>query len=507
MTAPVAGSRPQVDVAALLAAHPLRELLARCGVPVADDVPTPPSGPRLHCPLPTHPAPSGPGRGSASFLAHLEAPGGGRWHCFACDTGGDGVDLVRAFSQVGFADATRLIGAGGAFPRAHDPHEALRPSSHLVGAPAGRGTPASGREQPDPARTPPERLLAALRAAWAYYRFEPLAARARHYLATRGIDPCALEARIGGPVAGHTPRRPTGLVDHLRSQGFELEELVDAGLASRYPDGQVRDFLTHRVVLPVRDGQGRVAGLIGRDVTGGARAKYLNSPTTAVYDKSRLLYRPTPLPTRSVLVVVEGPLDALAVAVAASEAGIGLHAVSPSGLALTAAHRRCLGERRPAAVLACADGDRPGQAATAKWTIELTGDGIETFAVGLPDRLDPADWLAEHGSGAIAYLLGRQPPAAGGPASVRRVHAGAVLAEEAASLDDPGAALRSVAAAGTRLLDPAARRRFAASAAQVLAAGGLGPDGWLERRVLTLAAAGDPSPVVAAGPAVGVGLR
>lgn len=90
---------------------------------------------------------------------------------------------------------------------------------------------------------------------------------------------------------------------------------------------------------------------------------------------------------------------------------------------------------------------------------------------------------------------------------MRRVHAGAVLAEEAASLDDPGAALRSVAAAGTRLLDPAARRRFAASAAQVLAAGGLGPDGWLERRVLTLAAAGDPSPVVAAGPAVGVGLR
>lgn len=507
MTAPVAGSRPRVDVDALLTAHPLRELLARCGVPVADDVPAPPSGLRLHCPLPTHPAPSGPGHGSASFVAHLEAPGGGRWHCFACDTGGDGVDLVRVFSQVGFADATRLIAAAGAFPRAHDPHEALRPSPRLVSTRAGNGTPTSGREQPDPDRTPPDRLLAALRAAWAYYRLEPLAARARRYLATRAVDPAALEARLGAPVAGHTPRRPAGLVDHLRGQGFELEELVDAGLASRYPDGQVRDFLTHRVVLPVRDGQGRVAGLIGRDVTGGARAKYLNSPTTAVYDKSRLLYRPTPLPTRSVLVVVEGPLDALAVAVAAAEAGVGLHAVSPSGLALTAAHRRCLGERRPAAVLACADGDRPGRAATARWTVELTRDGIETYAVGLPDRLDPADWLAEHGSGALACLLGAQPPAAADLAAVRRAHAGAVLAEEASSLGDPGAALRFVAAAASCLPEQAARRRFAASAARALAGGGVGPDGWLERRVLALSAGGDPSPVVAGGPMVGMALR
>ena len=155
------------------------------------------------------------------------------------------------------------------------------------------------------------------------------------------IDTFALETRDQRRLAGHTPRSKTGLVDHLRHRGFGDDELVDAGLASRHPDGRVEDFFTHRLVLPIRDTDSQVIGMLGRDVLGANRAKYLNSPSTAIYDKSCHLYRahrPSHRP-ESNLVVVEGALDALALATCAASAGVDLTAISPSGIALTPAHR------------------------------------------------------------------------------------------------------------------------------------------------------------------------
>ena len=86
------------------------------------------------------------------------------------------------------------------------------------------------------------------------------------------------------------------------------------------PTGEVADFFIQRMVLPVRGERDRVVGMIGRDVSGALRAKYLNTPTTAIYDKGRHLYRPS----RAVLfpgniVVVEGAIDALAIEAAAAD--------------------------------------------------------------------------------------------------------------------------------------------------------------------------------------------
>ncbi len=85
------------------------------------------------------------------------------------------------------------------------------------------------------------------------------------------------------------------------------------------------DTLRDRVVIPVRGRDGRIAGFIGRDVTGDPRApKYRKPAHTPVFDKSLILYRPTlatPHPEATV-VVVEGPLDALAIAATAASAGL-----------------------------------------------------------------------------------------------------------------------------------------------------------------------------------------
>jgi hypothetical protein len=301
-------------------------------------------------------------------------------------------------------------------------------------------------------------------------------------LALRGIDTFALERREGRPLAGHTSRSKTGLVVYLRKRDFGDDDLVDAGLASRHPDGRVEDFFTHRLVLPVRDRHDQVVGLIGRDTLGANRAKYLNTPTTAIYDKSRQLYRPTRPGHRpaSNLIVVEGVLDALALDTYAAAAGGDVTAVSPSGVALTPAHRASVYTQTARPPVLCADGDPAGREATARWLLDMTLEGRETVAVTLPHPYDPADWLAERGiSGLTAFIRASCLDAY--PRDVRPRHAGRYLAERIATREvGLGNSLDVLSALGARLHDSGARRRFAEQAGGSLAAAGLGPDGWIE---------------------------
>ena len=283
------------DIERALAENPLPVVLRRAAVPVPDAGPGVRDEWRCHCPLPSHPAPADPARHKPSFAAHISGRMAGRWHCFACEEGGDVIAFVEAFAGVGFTAALRLLEGRGPLPRGADPNLHLRP----VTRDGGNGlawdvAPGSDREAPRPARTSERRLYEALAVAWHYYSLDGLAALARRRLAQRAVDTTALEARERRPLAGHTPRSRTGLVEHLRRHRFNDDEGVDAGLVSRYPDGRVEDFFTHRIVLPVRGAGDRVVGLIGRDVCGGMRAKYLNTPRTAVYDKGAPALPPEP---------------------------------------------------------------------------------------------------------------------------------------------------------------------------------------------------------------------
>lgn len=96
---------------------------------------------------------------------------------------------------------------------------------------------------------------------------------------------------------GHTPSSPDGLVIALLTQGFADDELVDAGLARRsLTTGRLTDFYRRRTLIPIRDEQGTVSGLIGRNVGDARFPKYTNPPRTAVYEKSVNLYQPLPTP-------------------------------------------------------------------------------------------------------------------------------------------------------------------------------------------------------------------
>jgi DNA primase len=180
------------------------------------------------------------------------------------------------------------------------------------------------------------------------------------------------------------------------------------------------DSFRGRVVVPVRDGLGRIEGFVGRDITGDPRAaKYRNPTLTATFDKSRCLYRPAryPLSSNAHAIVVEGVMDALAITAAAAERGQ-LNSFAPcttSGLAVSRvqAAKVLAITRNP--ILIALDGDDAGAAGTTRWADMLvTQLGGQAETVRLPAGLDPAEWLSLHGHAGMDAFRERLP--------VREVH-------------------------------------------------------------------------------------
>jgi DNA primase len=217
----------------------------------------------------------------------------------------------------------------------------------------------------------------------------------------RGIDIAAIEQSTGRSAVGHTPDGATGLVTLLLSDGFLPDELVDAGLARRTDSGLLTDFFRNRVLVPIRTAQGRVCALGGRNVGDDRWPKYVNSPRTVAYDKSVELYQPLPAPTcpDGRVVVVEGAIDALAIAVAAIRTGNGnrLCPGAPMGKELSAAQIYRLLDLAPNAPAVAFDGDKAGQLAADRLVLRITDRGRQVEPIRFPAGRDPASWLAENG--------------------------------------------------------------------------------------------------------------
>ncbi|MDX6517068.1 MAG: primase, partial [Gaiellaceae bacterium] len=175
------------------------------------------------------------------------------------------------------------------------------------------------------------------------------------------------------------------------------------------------DAFRGRVVVPVRDGQARIEGFIGRDVTGDPRAaKYRNPTLTATFDKSRFLYRPTRhrLANDGHAIVVEGVMDALAMTAAAAERGQ-LNAYAPvttSGLAVSRVQAMKVSAISRNPVVLALDGDDAGATGTARWADMLvTQLGGQAESVRFLAGLDPAEWLSLHGLAGIDAFRERVP--------------------------------------------------------------------------------------------------
>lgn len=355
----------------------------------------------VRCPFPVH----GHFDTSPSLRLHLDD---GIWHCFGCGARGDVVEWVRQTEGVGWPEATRLLDQGGplknAWPSAGDERRAA-----TYGASRG-----GHLDYPEPSRTPASRVFAALAAAWRHYTSRQLHYSGAQYLFRRGIDVRVLERNAGRFEVGHTPGAATGLVSVLRQLGFSSDELVDAGLATRRTeDGMLFDYYRQRVLVPVRDQEGRLCGIVGRNIGDERWPKYKNPPRTCTYDKSINLYQPLPTPSSpsGQMVVVEGTLDAMAIAVAAIRSGRAEEfcPITQSGRELSSCQLANIAALAMPIVLAF-DGDAAGRDSAMRHGRAAIRSGLPTWVTTLPGNHDPASWLAHReGEGLHAWDVAAHP--------------------------------------------------------------------------------------------------
>ena len=204
----------------------------------------------------------------------------------------------------------------------------------------------------------------------------------------------------------------TDVIAALRDKGFEEALIVEAGMAAKPVDGgPAYDRFRGRIVFPIRDGQGRCIGFGGRAMDPNARAKYLNSPETPLFDKGRNLYNLGPARAAvgkgQPLIVAEGYMDVIAL----SRAGF-QGAVAPLGTAITSEQLAAMWRLSPEPVIAL-DGDAAGQRAAQRLidlALPLTGPGQALRFVLLPAGQDPDDLIRVAGQGAMKALLDQARP-------------------------------------------------------------------------------------------------
>ncbi len=196
-------------------------------------------------------------------------------------------------------------------------------------------------------------------------------------------------------TAGYAPAGWTGVVDHLRARGVTDDELLETGLATRARTGNLIDRFRDRAVFPITH-QDQILGFVGRrhpDLTDDDHAgpKYLNTADTVLFHKGAQLYGAIPalLEAGAAPVLVEGPIDALAVTLAGHGRYVG---VAPLGTALTDDQARQLATLSTRPIVAT-DADLPGRVAAERAYWLLAQHGADPLALDLPDGTDPASLL------------------------------------------------------------------------------------------------------------------
>lgn len=255
--------------------------------------------------------------------------------------------------------------------------------------------------------TAPSEVAAIQEVAAQFFRLQMAGSWAPRYLAERGFGPAVQDQW----QAGYAPAGRQALTRQLRGAGYRDAQIMAAGLARRSRYGELSDVFRDRVMFPIRSPRGTVIGFTGRAPEHAAAGvpRYLNSPATVLYDKGRALFglwQALPALARgAVPVIVEGPLDVIAVAAATR----GRYApVAPCGTALTA-RRVCLlaemGDLRATGVLVGFDGDDAGQRAAARAYPLLRPHAGRIHMADFPAGHDPAQILREHGPAALAQAL------------------------------------------------------------------------------------------------------
>jgi DNA primase len=291
------------------------------------------------------------------------------FHCFGCKKSGDVFDFITSMEGVSFVEALKLLG-------------------DRCGIQVDRSALAGGKKR----AAEKTRIFQLLETATRRFEQNLQSARgvdARKYLNHRQILPdVASRFRIGFATAGWHD-----LKESLLHAGFSEAELLGAGLVKRSDKGGTYDLFRNRLMLPIFDMQGRIVGFGGR-VLDDSLPKYINSPDSPVFHKSRLFYgihlARRVLSKERCGVVVEGYTDVIM----AHGRGVG-NTIATLGTALTDEHAGML-RRMVDRVILFFDGDEAGRIAAGRGVEILLGHDLDVTVVALREKTDPFDFFSRH---------------------------------------------------------------------------------------------------------------
>ncbi|MBN1587851.1 MAG: DNA primase [Candidatus Omnitrophica bacterium] len=311
-----------------------------------------------------------------SFTVH---PGKQMFYCFGCGAGGDVFRFLMLHLGLGFPEAVQ--------------HVADRVG---VSVPRIESTGASGADNP---RRKLEEILNKAAETYASELGHPGGASALRYLKEeRGLN----EKILKQFEVGFAPDSWRFLTQWLARSGFEEQDLIRAGVATAHSERGTYDLMRNRIVFPLVDQRGRPVALAGRAL-GDSQPKYLNSPETSLYNKSRFLYGLNhawrSISDTGSVVVVEGYLDVIT----AVQMGLA-NTVAVSGTALTEDHLKLLG-RYASKLYLVFDGDAAGRGASLRNFEAQLRSGLEIVVVLLPEGQDPDSYLRGQGVDKFRQIL------------------------------------------------------------------------------------------------------
>lgn len=334
---------------------------------------------------------------SMAVVTHKAAFGGsGFYKCFACGAAGNAIDFVMNYHRMEFVDALKFLAAKAGVELT--PFQPSRP-----------------RRDGEPTR---DEVLRANAMAEKFFRRvfadEDRGARARAEVERRGFGPDIVEGFGIGAAPARSDALVEGVQKAIRSGGADyppFEAFVQAGVIrpARSGGGHI-DLLRDRLVFPICDELGRPIAFGGRKLDPEQEPKYLNSPESPVFHKSRALYgihrAKRAIVERKQAIVTEGYTDVIA----CHRAGF-TNAVATLGTALTREHARVL-RRMADSVVLLFDGDEAGQKAADRALEVFFSESIDIKICVLPDNLDPDDLLrSEGGAERFAEALRRSSDA------------------------------------------------------------------------------------------------
>ena len=311
----------------------------------------------------------------------------GFYYCFGCQAKGDAIGFIKETENVNFIEAVEILASE-------------------VGLQMPEFDPKS-KEKADRSKI----LLEIMEQSVNFFRLTLNSNQGKHaleYLKKRGLSSDAIERF----EIGFAPADQTTLTQKLIDKGYDLDAIIETGMSVKSDESnRVYDRFRGRIMFPIRDSRGRCIAFGGRSLDPTARAKYLNSPETPLFDKGSNLYNL--VSARSAvgrgepLIVAEGYMDVIAL-----DSGNFNGAIAPLGTAITEKQLQLMWRISPEPIIAL-DGDKAGLRAAYR-LIDLslpllrTGKALR-FSI-MPEGKDPDDLIRNEGASVFKNLIDEAVP-------------------------------------------------------------------------------------------------